>query len=60
MAKAHKPLPPREWRISLIGAGTKYIGRVEAANAESAIDKAMEEFRIDAARRFRLVAEPVE
>jgi hypothetical protein len=55
---AKKPL--REWRISVIGAGIKYIGRVEAADAEAAIDKAMEEFRIDPARRFRLIAEPVE
>jgi hypothetical protein len=52
--------PTREWRVSLIGAKSKYIGRVEAADAESAIDKAMEEFRIEPARRFRLIAEPVE
>jgi hypothetical protein len=63
IAMARKPTTPaklREWRISLIGAGIKYVGRVEAADAESAIDKAMEEFRIEPARRFRLVAEPVE
>ena len=64
MAKARKPTTPakplREWRVSLIGAKSKYIGRVEAADAESAIVKAAEEFRIDPARRFRLVAEPVE
>ena len=58
MAKAAKP--PREWRISVIGAKSKYIGRVMATDAEAAIAKAMEEFSIDPARRFRLVAEPVE
>jgi len=56
--KAAKPL--REWRISLIGAKAKYVGRVEASDAEVAIDKAMEEFNIDPARRSRLIAEPVE
>jgi len=64
IAMARKPTTPvkplREWRISLIGAGIKYVGRVEAADAESAIAKAAEEFRIEPARRFRLVAEPVE
>ncbi len=50
----------REWRISLIGAGIKYVGRVEAPDAEAAIDKAMAEFRIEPARRFRLVTQPVE
>jgi hypothetical protein len=48
MAKGVKK-PLREWRVSLIGAKSKYIGRVVAADAESAIDKAMEEFRTDAA-----------
>jgi len=60
---ALKPTTPaklREWRVSLIGAKSKYIGRVEATEAESAIAKAAEEFRIEPARRFRLVAEPVE
>jgi hypothetical protein len=31
-----------------------------AADAEDAIAKAAEEFRIEPARRFRLIAEPVE
>jgi len=50
----------REWRISIIGAGTKYLGRVEAPDAESAIAKAAEEFKIDEARRFRLIAQLVD
>jgi hypothetical protein len=57
---AKKPAPPREWRISMIGAKVKYIGRVEATDEQSAIDKAMDEFKIEPARRFRLVAQPVE
>jgi hypothetical protein len=58
---AKKPdKPTREWRISVIGAKSKYIGRVEARDEASAIDKAVEEFNIDPARRFRLIAEPVE
>jgi hypothetical protein len=52
--------PLREWRISVIGAKTKYLGRVDAPDEQSAIDKAMEEFKIDPARRFRLIAQPVE
>ena len=58
MAKAAKPL--REWDVSIIGAKAKYVGRVLAADAEDAIAKAAEEYKIDPARRFRLVAEPVE
>jgi hypothetical protein len=33
--------------------------RVVAPNKEAAVDEAMEEFRIEPARRFRLIAEPV-
>jgi hypothetical protein len=52
--------PPREWRISVIGAKAKYIGRVMAPDPEAAIAKAVEEFKIDPARRFRLIAEQIE
>jgi hypothetical protein len=37
-----------------------YLGRVVAPDEEAAIDKAMEEYRIEPARRFRLIAAPVE
>jgi lipoate-protein ligase A len=37
-----------------------YLGRVMAPDREAAIDKAMEEFWIEPARRFRLIAELVE
>jgi hypothetical protein len=37
-----------------------YLGRVVAADKEGAINKATEEFSIEPARRFRLIAEPVE
>jgi hypothetical protein len=52
--------PDREWRISVIGAKAKYVGRVWASDKATAIAKAAEEFKIDPARRFRLVAESVE
>ena len=52
--------PLREWRISIMREKVHYLGRVVAVNKEAAIDKAMEEFRIEPARRFRLIAEPVE
>ena len=58
MAKAAKP--PREWRISIMRAKVQYVGLVEAADKESAIDKAMDEFKIGKAQRFRLIAEPVD
>jgi hypothetical protein len=35
-------------------------GRVVASDKEAAIDRAMEEFSIEPARRLRLIAEPVE
>jgi hypothetical protein len=37
----------------------RYLGPV-AADKEGAIDKAMEEVRIEPARRFRLIVVPVE
>lgn len=37
-----------------------YLGRVTATDEESAIDEAVEAFKIEPARRFRLIAEPVE
>jgi hypothetical protein len=40
--------------------GEVVIGRVVAADKEDAIAKAMEEFRIEPARRFRLIVVPVE
>ena len=62
---ARKPTPPakalREWDISVIrGAKASYLGRVVAADKESALDKAMKEFKIEPARRFRLIADPVQ
>jgi hypothetical protein len=57
---ARKPSPPdkplREWRISIMREKVQYLGRVVAADKEAAIDKLMEEFRIEPARRFRLSA----
>ena len=60
MAPKPTPLPAlREWRISIIRAKTVYVGRVMAHDEAAAIEKAMEEFKIDEAQRFRLVAQPV-
>ena len=59
MAKAPKK-PLREWRITLIRAKGEYLGRVEAPDAESAIERAIAEFNIDEANRSRLIAQPVE
>lgn len=52
--------PLQMWRITLIRAKGQYLGRVEAPDAESAIERAIEEFGIDEAHRSRLIAEPVE
>ena len=61
---ARRPTRPekrlREWRITLIRAKGHYLGRVEAADAESAIKRAIEEFQVDEAHRSRLIAQPVE
>jgi hypothetical protein len=60
MAKAEKPL--RAWRISILRAKTVclYLGWVEAPDEGAAIKKTIEEFRIDVAQRFRLIAQQVE
>jgi hypothetical protein len=50
----------REWRITLIRAKGRYLGRVEAPDADSAIAKAIEEFAVPEAHRSRLIAQPVE
>jgi hypothetical protein len=42
--------PSREWRITLIRAKGRYLGRVEAPDAESAIKAAIEQFGIDTVR----------
>jgi hypothetical protein len=52
--------PLREWRILILRDRSHYLGRVAASHKEAAMDKAMEEFRIEPARRFRLIAERVE
>jgi len=33
--------PPRKWRVSVVGAKSKYIGRVMAPDEASAIEKAV-------------------
>jgi Fe2+ transport system protein FeoA len=58
---ARKPTPPdkqlREWRVSIMRDKVHYLGRVVASDGEGAIDRAMEEFGIEPARRFRVIAE---
>jgi len=47
------------WRITEIRKRGQYIGSVEAATADEAIKKAIEEFMIeDPERRKRLIAQP--
>ena len=46
-----------EWRITLIRAKGHYLGRVEAPDAEAAIERAITEFNIDEAHRSRLIAQ---
>ena len=45
----------REWRVSIMREKVHYLGRVIATDEEGAIEKAVEEFRIEPARRFRLI-----
>jgi hypothetical protein len=50
----------KRWRISLIKAmPARLLGHVEAPDEESAIKKAIEEFKItDQPRQRRLIAQP--
>ena len=61
---APKPDTPskqlREWPVSIIREKIHYLGRVVAPDKEAAIATAMGEFRIEPARRFRLIVVPVE
>jgi phosphomannomutase len=56
LTMARKPTLLREWRVSIIREKIQYLGRVVAPDKEAAIEKAMEEFRIEPARRFRVFA----
>jgi hypothetical protein len=55
-----KPTLVREWRVSIIRDEAQYLGRVAAPDKEAAIARAMEEFNIERARRFRLIVVPLE
>jgi len=58
-----KPATPKrlgEWRITLVRKNGQYLGRVEAADAESAIKQAVEEFQVDPAHWSRLIAQPID
>jgi len=57
---AKKPEKPgREWRVLLPRERTHHLGRVWAPDREAAIARAAEEFNVEPARRFRLIAEAV-
>jgi 1,2-phenylacetyl-CoA epoxidase PaaB subunit len=60
MATAKQPTKLREWRVSIIREKIQYLGRVVAPDKEVAIARAMEEFRIEPARLFRLIVVPVD
>jgi hypothetical protein len=62
VARKPTPLdkPLRGWRVSIMRDKAHYLSRIVAPDEEAAIDKAVEEFRIEPARRFRVIAEPVE
>ena len=47
--------PLREWRISIMREKVHYLGRVIASGRDAAIDRAMEEFRIEPARLALIV-----
>jgi hypothetical protein len=62
---ARKPTSPpkkplREWRITLIRAKGRYLGHVEAPDAETAVERAIAEFGVSEAHRSRLIAQPIE
>ena len=54
LTMARKPTPLREWRISIMREKVHYLGRLVATDKEFVVDQAMDEFRIEPARRFRL------
>jgi hypothetical protein len=59
MVARKKAKTAQHWRVTLLkGTPAKYVGRVEAADRQSAIDQAAKIYRIDEALKFKLVAEP--
>jgi hypothetical protein len=58
---ARKATKAREWRIALLrGRRAETLGTVEAPTAEAAIDAGCEKFGIEAERRSRVIAQPIE
>ena len=50
MAKAPEPPKPTTWTIYKIAAKQTWVGTVEAADADGAIEKASAEFRLPATK----------
>jgi len=49
-----------EWRITLVRAKGRYIGRVEAPDEATAIAEAIRIYSVPEAQRSRLIAQPIE
>ena len=48
-----------EWQISRVAKKAIYLGKVEAADAETAIKRAIEKYDIAAEHQGRLAARPI-
>ena len=54
-----KPKQVAEWQISKIGKVATYIGKVQAADADAAIRRAIEKFEIPPEHRDRIAARQI-
>ena len=55
-ARTAKPKAPAVWQISRVAKKAIYLGQVEAADAETAIKRAIEKYDIAAEHQARLAA----
>jgi phage terminase large subunit GpA-like protein len=54
-----KPVKLGEWQIIKIGKVARYIGNVQATDAEAAIQRAIEKFDIEPEHRDRIAARQI-
>ena len=54
-----KPKQAAEWQISKIGKVATYIGKVQAADADAAIRRAIEKFEIAPEHQDRIAARQI-
>ena len=57
--RVSKPVKPAEWEISKIGKVARYVDKVQATDADAAINEAIRKFDIEPGQQGRIAARPI-